>query len=102
MKRLLSMKMVSLAVAIALRHMQVFAAGVSSAEYQAGVREAIERYRGDCTPRVLVTDHEYFYGPFDDSVADSYLKAFDDFPVVHVLLHDALDWLSADGPSGRP
>jgi hypothetical protein len=64
----------------------LIAAGPTSADYQAAIREATERYRGDCT-ETTVRERFYRYGSFTRDLADKYLRAFDDYPFTRSLLH---------------
>jgi hypothetical protein len=58
----------------------------SYADYQAAVREATERYRGDCNEGIFSGDREYFYGSYKRDIRDNYLRAFDDFQFTLSLL----------------
>lgn len=46
---------------IALLPLQIFADNLLSEDYQAGIREATERYRGDCTenPEIVISAEYY-------------------------------------------
>ena len=76
---------VSLAL-IAVFPLQLMSTGLSSADYQAGIREATERYRGDCVEGVLVTERVYFYGSFTRDICEKYLAVFSEFPFTRAFM----------------
>ena len=63
-------------ILVASLPLPVVPADLRSADYQAGIREATERYRGDLTEGVIVIEREYFHGSFSRDIGDSYLKTF--------------------------
>lgn len=71
--------------ALALLLSPLLIAGLTSADYQAAIREATERYRGDCT-EIVTTEHFYFYGSFKRDLCDKYLKILADFEFTLSLL----------------
>jgi hypothetical protein len=71
------MKRSSFLALIAVLPLRLSAADLSSADYQAAIREATERYRGDCTERTVVTERYSFHGSLSGDICDKYLHTFD-------------------------
>ena len=75
---------VSLAL-IAVLPLQLMSTGLSSADYQAGIREATERYRGDCVEGVFA-EGVYFYGSLTRDICEKYLAVFSEFPFTRAFV----------------
>src|SRR5437763_2416387 len=72
------MKLPASLALIAVFPLQLMSIGLSSADYQAGIREATERYRGDCVEGVFA-EGGYFYGSLTRDICEKYLAVFSEF-----------------------
>jgi len=78
----------AIAALVAVLPLRAIGSGPTSADYQAAIAEATERYRGDCI-QLIPTDRQYFDGSVTRDLCEEYLAVFADFEFTRSLLQTA-------------